>query len=164
MEPQPAKHRAQVARAILAARAHVDMRVGAVGDEHVSVAHHLLAEIGVEVERGEDRHARPHERAHPGQDRAVGARIVGSLVQGPPASMARTKPVIVPGLRGAGASRSAASASPASSTLASNSARVATGACELDSSMKPPMAILGAGLLVVMGMRRLVERGNGGRA
>jgi hypothetical protein len=30
--------------------------------------------------------------------------------------------------------------------------------------MKPPMAILGAGLLVVMGMRRLVERGNGGRA
>ena len=55
------------------------MRVGAVGDEHVGVAHHLLAEIGVEVERGEDRHARPHERAHPRQDRAIGVDVSGGV-------------------------------------------------------------------------------------
>jgi len=55
--------------------------------------------------------------------------------------------VSVNGARGCGLFQSACNSSPAAMKFSANSSRVATGEWPFDSSMKPPTAILGLGML-----------------
>jgi hypothetical protein len=49
---------------------HVDMRIGAVCDQAVGVAHHRAGHVGVQVEAGHDRHSRSDGFTNPSQNLA----------------------------------------------------------------------------------------------
>jgi hypothetical protein len=51
-----AQHARQQSRRLDAARAHVDMRVAAIGDEGARLARHRVSHVGVQVERRDHRH------------------------------------------------------------------------------------------------------------
>ena len=51
---------------------HVDVRVGPVGDQCIGRRQHLLRDVGMQVEAGNDRDPRPGQRANPRQQLALG--------------------------------------------------------------------------------------------
>jgi len=52
-------------RGPLAGHRHVDMRIGAIGDERRRLLDHDRRDIGMEVEAGEDRQIGAHEAPQP---------------------------------------------------------------------------------------------------
>jgi hypothetical protein len=62
---------------LLAALAHVEMRVGAVADERIDRLHHAVGDVGVEVERRDDRHVRPDDLAHHREEGAFRVVVLG---------------------------------------------------------------------------------------
>ncbi len=49
---------------------HVDVRIGAVGDQRVGVLQHLLRDVGMQVQAGHDRNVGADHGAHPRQQLA----------------------------------------------------------------------------------------------
>ena len=57
--PAGAQRRIEQLRGARAGRGHVDVRVGAIGNEAVAAPHHRPRDVRVEIEARDDRHARP---------------------------------------------------------------------------------------------------------
>ena len=74
---QPAEQLAHRQRRLLAALAHVHVRVGAISDEEIDALHHALGDVAVQVEGGGDGDIRSHRLAHHGEEGAVGIVILG---------------------------------------------------------------------------------------
>ena len=62
-------------RRLGAALAPVDVRVGAIGNDHVGAVDHALRDVGVQVDRRDDRAARPDGLARERVERAVGVAV-----------------------------------------------------------------------------------------
>ena len=71
-----AQHLVENARGARAGLGHVDVRIGAVGDQRVGALEHRARHVRVQVEARDDRHARADGLAHAAQDLAL-AVVVG---------------------------------------------------------------------------------------
>ncbi len=55
---------------------HVDVRIGAVGDQRIGALQHALRDVGMQVQAGDDRHVRAHRRTQPGQQFAFAVVVL----------------------------------------------------------------------------------------
>src|SRR6185503_15052444 len=69
-------HLVQHSRGARAGLGHVDVRIGAVGDQGVGALDHRVGDVGVEVKAGDDRNAWAHRCAYATQKLAL-AVVVG---------------------------------------------------------------------------------------
>ena len=76
--PRAGKELAHGAAGLVTALGEVDMRVGQVGDEEIGRLDHPARDVGVQVERRDDRDLRPDDCAHGGKQRALGIEVDGA--------------------------------------------------------------------------------------
>ena len=83
--PNQHVRKSKQARSFPAAFLLVEVRIAAVRDQRGAVLHHRRGDVGVQIEREDNRHRRPHHFAQPPKKFSVGIRIWkthGGAVQG----------------------------------------------------------------------------------